>query len=483
MAGPLGWSELTPKSEIGLSAGAGTKGILSGDERLVVLAVTLGTMLAPLNSTMIAVAMPDIMRHFDAGIATAGWLITAYLVAMASLMPLAGKIGDRFGRRRFVLGGLALFGLASLAAAAAPNLSLLLLFRVLQAVAGALIVPNGAALLRLAVPELRRGRSFGLLGAGVGLAAGLGPPIGGALVGASDWRAIFYINVVLVIPALILGWRWLPRTAPVPQKKKFDLAGAIMLPVLLVLSAALLMSIGRETSLAILVGGSIAAVTIAGAFALQELRHPDPVVQPRLFRRRAFAAASGGIAFANLAMYTLLLSLPLLLADRSGSSPLQTGMVLASLSASMIVLAPLGGRLADRFGRRMPTTAGLSLLTLGALVVALGGSEISLAVLVVGLIVVGSGLAVATPGLQTTAVEAVDPAQAGAASGVYSTSRYLGSIVGSAILAGLLPTAVGDTAGIGSVFFIVVVAAALATVASLGLRARPEVGVSLAQKR
>ena len=183
MAGPLGRSELTPKSEVGLSAGAGTKGVLSGGERLVVLTVTLATMLAPLNSTMIAVAMPDIMRHFDAGIATAGWLITAYLVAMASLMPLAGKIGDRFGRRRFVLGGLALFGLASLAAAAAPNLSLLLLFRVLQAVAGALIVPNGAALLRLAVPELRRGRSFGLLGAGVGLAAGLGPPIGGAKSG------------------------------------------------------------------------------------------------------------------------------------------------------------------------------------------------------------------------------------------------------------------------------------------------------------
>ena len=466
---------MTPESEAHLSADTVAEGALRA-ERFVLLTVTLGTMLAPLNSTMIAVAMPDIMQHFGVGIASAGWLITAYLVGMASLLPVAGKIGDMFGRRRFVLGGLALFGVASLAAAAAPNLSLLLFFRVLQAVAGALIVPNCVALLRVAVPEVRRGRSFGLLGAGIALAAGLGPPIGGALVEAGDWRAIFFVNIVLVIPALILGWHWLPRTAILSQKSKFDLAGAIMLPALLVLSAMLLMSIGRETSVAVLVGGSIAAVTIAGAFALQEFRHPDPVVQPRLFRRRAFAAANGGIAFANLAMYTLLLSLPLLLADRSGSSPLQTGMVLAALSASMIVLAPVGGRLADRFGRRLPTTAGLAVLTSGALVVAVGGAGISLVILVVGLILVGSGLAVATPGLQTTAVEAVDPLQAGVASGVYSTSRYLGSILGSAIMAGLLGTELGDTTGIGSVFLIVFVAAVLATAASLGMQARPEVG-------
>ena len=380
---------MTPESEANLSADPGTKGALSA-ERFVVLTITLGTMLAPLNSTMIAVAMPDIMQHFGVGLASAGWLITAYLVAMASLQPVAGKIGDRFGRRRFVLGGLALFGLASLAAAAAPNLSLLLLFRVLQAAAGALIVPNGLALLRVAVPEGRRGRNYGLLGAGIAVAAGLGPPIGGILVEAADWRAIFFANVVLVVPALILGWYWLPRSAILSQKSKFDMAGAILLPALLVLSAMLLMSIGRETSAAILVGGSIAAATIAGAFALQEFRHPDPVVQPRLFRRRAFAAANGGIGFANLAMYTLLLSLPLLLADRSGSSPLKTGMVLAALSASMVVLAPVGGRLADRFGRRLPTTAGLAVLTSGALLVAVGGAGISLIVLVVGLILSGA---------------------------------------------------------------------------------------------
>jgi MFS family permease len=140
-----------------------------------VLTVALGTMLAPLNSTMIAVAMPGVMDEFHAGFGTAGWLVTAYLIAMASLQPVAGKLGDRIGRCRLVLGGLLGFGLASLAAAAAPHLWVLISFRVLQAVAGALIVPNGAALVREIVPVERRGGRFGLIGAAVALAAAVGP--------------------------------------------------------------------------------------------------------------------------------------------------------------------------------------------------------------------------------------------------------------------------------------------------------------------
>ena len=446
-------------------------------ERMVLLTVMLGTMLAPLNSTMIAVALPDVMDEFDVGIASAGWLVTAYLAAMASLQPVAGKIGDRFGRRRLVLGGLILFGFTSVAAALAPNLWLLLAFRVLQAVAGALIVPNGGALMRDAVPEARRGRSFGLVGAGIALAAGLGPPIGGALVEAADWRAIFAINVVLILPALVLGWRCLPHAESRSRESKFDVPGAVLLPLLLVVGALLLMSVGREARVVELVGGLPGGLTIALViavlFAVQELRHPDSVFQPRLFRLRAFAAANVSIGFGNLAMYTLLLTVPLLLARRDGASSLETGTVLAALSASMLVLAPAGGRLTDRLGRRLPTTAGLALSVVGAALIAMEGSEIGLTALVIGLILAGSGLSLATPGLQTTAVESVDREQTGAASGVYSTSRYIGSIVGSAIMAGLLGADNGDTSGVGAVFLVVVVASVVATVASLGLRARP----------
>ncbi len=442
-------------------------------ERLVVLTVALGTMLTPLNSTMIAVAMPEVMDEFHVGLGSAGWLVTAYLIAMASLQPVAGKIGDSVGRRRLVLGGLLCFGLASLAAAAVSHLWVLISFRVLQAVAGALIVPNGAALVGAVVPAARRGGRFGLIGAAVGLAAAVGPPFGSALITAAGWRAVFYGSLVLALPALAIGWRWLPRDRATAARRQFDVLGAIMLPIILIVTVGLLMLTMRGTTPFVLVVGVPVVIMLAAVFLQWESKHPDPVLQPRLFRRRAFAAANGGIALGNLAMYTVLLSVPLLLASRHESSTLQAGLVLTAMTAAMIVVSPVGGRLADRFGRRLPTTVGLALLALGTVPMAVAGAEIMLPPLVIGLAFVGVGIGIATPGLQSTAVESVPTEEAGVASGIYSTSRYLGSIVGSAILAGLMGADRTDADGLSRVFVIVLMAASLATVISIGLRARP----------
>jgi MFS family permease len=479
-------------------------------ERPVVLTVALGAMLAPLNSTMIAVALPEVMDEFKVGLESAGWLVTAYLIAMASFQPVAGKIGDRAGRRRLFLGGLMCFGLASLAATVAPDLWALIALRVVQAAAGALIVPNGTALVRAGVPTGRRGRRFGLIGAAVALAAALGPPFGSVLITAAGWHAVFYANLLLVLPALAIGWRWLPEDyttvakhhapqfppSPNPPSSKgragrgeretggvvmgrgtkspFDLLGAIMLPVILTVTVWLLLFATYDrTSLALVVGVPM-VMMIAAVFLWWELTHPDPVLQPRLFRRRAFAAANGAIALGNLAMYMVLLAVPLLLASRGGSSTLQAGLVLTALTAAMIVVSPLGGRLVDTFGRRLPTIAGLALLTLGAVPMAVAGAQIRLPPLVVGLAFVGAGIGIAMPGLQSTAVESVSREEAGVAAGIYATSRYLGSIVGSAVLAGLVGAGRSDTDGLGRVFVIVLMGAALATVVGLGLRACPE---------
>ena len=351
----------------------------------------------------------------------------------------------------------------------------LLAFRVLQAIAGGLIIPNGLALARQIVPEVRRGRTFGLIGAGIGIAAASGPPLGGVLVETADWRAIFYINVALILPALALGWRWLPRGEGAARRGGFDLTGAIALPIILAGAAGLLMSIGRGVDPLVLAVASLGLLAVGVVFIYRELRHPDPVLQPRLFRNRAFASAGGGIGLSNMAMYTLLLSVPILLATRDGASGLETGLVLTALSASMIVLPPFGGLLADRFGRKWPTVVGLGVLTAGTIPIALAGAEVTLPALVAGLAIAGIGLGVATPGLQTTAVESVHSDEAGVASGLYSTSRYMGSILGSALLAGLVTTAGSAVEGMGTVFVIVVAAALLATVAALGLRARPSI--------
>ena len=246
-------------------------------ERLVVLTVALGTMLAPLNSSMIAVAMPAVMDEFHVGLGSAGWLVTAYLIAMASLQPVAGKIGDSIGRCRLVMGGLMCFGIASLAAVVAPTLGVLIALRVLQGVAGALIVPNGAALIREVVPEARRGSRFGLIGAAVGLAAAAGPPFGSTLILVAGWRAVFYVNLVLVLPALAIGWHWLPRDKATVGRSQFDVLGAILLPIMLVVTAALLMLTTHGTTALVLVVGALVVITLAAGFLRWEFKHPDPV--------------------------------------------------------------------------------------------------------------------------------------------------------------------------------------------------------------
>jgi MFS family permease len=187
-------------------------------ERAVLLTAALGTMLMPLNSTMIAVALPDVVNDLDVSLSSTAWLVSGYLIAQASLQPLAGKLGDRLGRRPLILAGLASFALASLGAALAPSLAVLIAFRVAQAVTGALVFPNAIALVRELLPEARRGTVFGIIGSAIGLAAAGGPPLGGVLVALGGWRAIFLVNLPWVAVAIWLALRSVPRRLPATDR-------------------------------------------------------------------------------------------------------------------------------------------------------------------------------------------------------------------------------------------------------------------------
>jgi MFS family permease len=329
------------------------------------------------------------------------------------------------------------------------------------------------ALLREVIPAERRGGRSGLVGAAVSLAAAAGPPLGGLLVTAAGWRAIFLVNLLLVAPALLLGWRALPAAANGRSTRRFDLAGALLLAALLT-GAALLLMLGRSAMRpAEITLGGIALGAGLALFVRRELRHPEPLAPPHLFRQRAFAAANGAIALSNLSMYVTLLALPVWLARQPGWSSARSGLALAALSAASVVFAPIGGRLADRYGRRWPAVAGLALAALGlalpAAIALTGGlATAHLPALLGGLALAGIGLGLSSAGLQISAVESAESRAAGVASGVFSTSRYLGSIVGSSMLAGLIGAARLET-----VFVIVVAAAVAAMVVGVGLKDWP----------
>jgi len=437
----------------------------SGAERAVLVTVALGALLAPLNSTMIAVALPDIVNDFDSSIGTVGWLVTSYLLALAVVQPVAGKLGDRHGRRPFIIGGLAVFGVASLGAALAPSLPFLIGFRVAQAVSGAVVFPNGAGLIRELIPADRRGGAFGIVGGSIALAAGLGPLIGGFLVGVGGWRAIFLVNVPFVAAALAIAWRAVPRSPGVVPETAFDWLGATLLAAVLGGSAALVVESAHAP--AALAPGIPVLLVLAAVFVRRELRHPDPVFQPRFFTIRPFAAANAGISSSNLAFYTVLLATPLLLTRHLQWSSLQIGIALALLLAPMVAFSPIGGRLADRYGRRLPSVAGCAMLVAGLLPLALAPG-LGTSALLPCLCLMGAGVGLSTAGLQASAIEALEPAQAGVAAGLFSTSRYVGSFAGSIALARLLDEGHG-LSGFHAVFVIALVGAIISVLVTLAL--------------
>ena len=408
-------------------------------ERAVLVTVALGTMLIPLNSTMVAVALPSIVDDLGSSLAASAWLISGYLIAQAALQPLSGKLGDRYGRRRPILYGLAAFGMVSLGAALAPSLGVLIVFRVLQAATGALVFPNAFGLVRELLPVDRRGRAFGTLGSAIGVAAAMGPPLGGALVDLGGWRTIFLVNVPWVGVALWLAVRSVPqRSVPIPCGP-FDTAGAVALSVLLAGVAWLLNPSGAPGWVV-----PIAALLLGGltvAFVRFELGREDPVLQPRFLRVRAFAAATASVGLSNLALYGTLLAVPVLLTQRGGWSEARIGLALAALSLPMAALSPVGGWLSDHAGRRAAAVMGLALLSAALVPLAVSGADVAGPVLVASLGLVGAGIGLSNAAVQAAAVEALEAGDAGIAAGIFSTGRYLGGIAAASLVAALASAA------------------------------------------
>ncbi len=438
----------------------------SGTGRAVVGAACLVTTLVPLGSTSVAVALPRIQAAFAAGAGGAVALVTAYLVVTAACQPIAGALGDRWGRRRSVLLGAAGFGVASVLAAAAPNLPVLGTVRCAQAACGALALVNAAATVRTAVPDDRRGRAFGLVGASATAAAAVGPALGGGAVHLVGWQGAFLVGAPVAVLALAAALRGFPADARAAAPARFDLSGAGLLLLVLGGSAALL-SASPQLPVAAVAAAGAGLAGLAVWFVRHELRRPLPVLDVRVFRIRGVVAAGAAVATGNAALYTVVLAVPLLVGTAGA-----VGLLLPLLGGTSVA-ALLGGRLSDRWGRRRPTVLGAVLMTVPAvlLLVVDPSRDRLAAALLLGACGVGQGLASAA--VQAAGLEALPPERAGLASGVWSTCRYLGSITG----ASLLTLLISDETSTG-VFALAAVAGALSIAASAALPARPTVTVT-----
>lgn len=379
--------------------------------------LALAALLAPLNSTIIAVALPSIAQAFTTTPATVTrWLVTGYLVVIIVAQSPAGKMADLWGTSRVLTLGRALFGLGALLAAFSPALEILGAGRVLMALGGAFAVPTVFATLRNSVPANRRGRVFGVFGAIMGTAAAIGPIVGGFLTTRFGWHSIFFVNV----PVVLLSFLLVPheRTEKTARTKPFDWTGSVIIGIAVLL---LVLSIERMH-----IGLGVAAIVAAVAFVLWELRAPDPVLDVRLFARPPFAAGASIVALQNLAMYATLFLLPFFL----GRNPASTGRMLLLFTAGMVLASPIGGRLSDAIGPRIVALTGALAATAGAWMFVSGNGP-----LVAALVVMGAGIGIATSPSQAAAMNAIDASQAGVASAALSTMRYVGGVIGSGLVA------------------------------------------------
>ena len=426
-----------------------------------VFAVALGNLLVPLNSTMIVVALPLIGRDLGADPVTLAWLVTSYLIAMASLQPIAGRLGDRFGRRRFMLGALVYFIVASVGASLAPNLLVLVAFRLQQALAAASVVPNSLALLRGEAMEGKAGTYFGISGATTSIGAAIGPLLGG-LLSAIDWRLIFLVNLPLAGLALFMAWRSLPAGDAPRRGAHPDIRGAVALGVLLSLAAWTLTEAGTSAP-AVTIGLLVVVALAAVAFVRYESRHADPALPPFLFTISAFTNANLTIALSNLALYGTFLAVPVILAASGPDATIRAGIAISAQSVAMIVLSPVSGALVDRVGARWPTALGGLLIATGLAILGLSGRASDFGVLLICLPITGAGVALTFPATRIAALDAVPARFAALASGVTSSSRYFGGMVG-ALVAGLALAVVTESAA-GRLFLILAAAGVAAAIA------------------
>jgi MFS family permease len=399
-------------------------------------AVGVAAALTPLNSTMIAVALPAMASDFEAAPSSVTvWVVTAYLIATIVFQMPAGAVADRMGYGPTLSIGRWLFMAGAAAATLAPSLGFVIAGRLLMAAGGALMLPTAMALLRVIVPAERRPRAFGAMGALMGGAAALGPALGGLIIARASWRTLFLVN----LPLTVLSWWLQPRgfaasASTGSSRHGFDWVGSLLLGASLIL-AVLATRLSAPMAWAAAVGAALLFI----ALVVQARSVAAPVLDFGLFGVIPFTAGALVIALQNLAMYALLVQIPFLFVT-DGSSRSRFSVVVMAMTAMMAVASPVGGRLAERLGTRITVVAGglagllgvLLLIPLSAL--GMAGQEPTMFQVAVPLVIIGSGLGLSTGPSQAAALSAIEAHRSGMASAAIATFRYMGAIIGTAIL-------------------------------------------------
>jgi EmrB/QacA subfamily drug resistance transporter len=408
------------------------------ERQLVLLICAFGLFMTYVDSSILNVALPTIQRQFRAGISDLQWVLDSYQLVLASLLTLAGSLADRCGRRRIFRIGLLAFTIGSLLCAAAPGIGWLVAFRVVQALGGSMLTPVSLSIVRQVFTDPReRARAIGWWSAVFGLGVAAGPVLGGPLVASLGWRSVFWVNVPVGLCGWVLAGRYLPESRAA-RPRRMDPAGQLLTTLTLAtLTYALIEGAGQGWGARpILIAFAISAVSMMG-LVFVERRVAEPLLEPRFFRSPTFCVAGATAVITFLALSGFLFINTLYLQQVRGFSAPAAGVALLPTTVTIMLGAPLAGRLTGRFGARPPiAVAGLCLAGGAAVLVPLTAHTPYL-VLAVAYGLLGAGFGLVNPPITNAGISSMPPAQAGVAGAVISSARQVGNTLGVAIMGSL----------------------------------------------
>ena len=396
----------------------------------VTLNVSIGVYMSTLDASIVNISLPTITQSFNAPLKMVAWVVTAYLIVITGCLLVMGRLTDLFGQRRVYLLGFSTFTLGSALCGLSPAIHFLIGSRIVQGLGAAALMASGPAILTTAFPEEKRGQALGIIGSVVSAGFLTGPILGGFMVEHLGWRSVFFLNLPVGLAGIILSLAFLEK-ATSSEERALDLRGAFLLFVFIA-SLLLLLSRVSQGWNPFVWGCLLLSLTCLGLLVLVELRSPSPLIDLALFREKLFTASlvTSLLSFWLSAAHSFVL--PFFLQDLLHYSPSRVGMLVFPVSLTVMIIAPLAGRVSDHIGIRMPATIGLVVISLTTFSFSFIGTGASDQAILVRQVLQGIGIAFFAPANNSAIIGSLPKEKVGLASSFLALSRNLGMAVGIA---------------------------------------------------